>query len=566
MSIGVFDVATAGDDEQRIQKQAAADKLNAAIYDVREKFGSWLFGAGDLDGFNDRAKLAYVEICKAIEPHLHARTGVHRRVMKTMESEWRQRKADVSEDSLGENIDSAVSNAVPGAAKQPKMPRQHVHGPQLEGRRRQADGPSVQDDPERAHAIFDRANELVDERAQPALDPAFDQGFQQPAPDPGFDANVGAPTGDSLGAMPPGPEDHFIARKLACYPGCDKDEAHSKKFHKGEDKEARRYFAEFETEHDHPELNTDVTFKDHQGDKLEPEGDFDAYKDRVDQGGPEKVDNHAFTGPDSRSSSPYEVKEHNESGDHNFVPTVTGARQMSEYQRIARMIQADAMGAPAPSMAPPTAAGNAPEQPAGAPGGIPGAGGATPPATPAATPDITSTPPAGLTAARSEYYTIQGMLHESARGTGHRWASKAIIQDGTRVARQRLIAVCRDRGVLRAKQANNLIAAIKTADSNYLQKADEALTKVLNEKAEEFQNTIAPLQQALITIQQAEQLANPMNVNPPAGTINVMPGQGQPAAAAPPQLGADPAAAGLAGQPAAQPQQAVAKRGGSPKG
>lgn len=69
----------------------------------------------------------------------------------------------------------------------------------------------------------------------------------------------------------------------------------------------------------------------------------------------------------------------------------------------------------------------------------------------------------------------------------------------------------------------------RTAAPDYLQKADDALTQLLNQKAEEFQQTIAPLQQALMTVQQAEQLQqqqNPMNVLPPAGTVNVMPGQG----------------------------------------
>ena len=67
----------------------------------------------------------------------------------------------------------------------------------------------------------------------------------------------------------------------------------------------------------------------------------------------------------------------------------------------------------------------------------------------------------------------------------------------------------------------------RTAAPDYLQKADEALTNLLNQKAEEFQGQIAPLQQALQTVQQAEQeaaAANPMNVMPPAGTVNVMPG------------------------------------------
>ena len=68
----------------------------------------------------------------------------------------------------------------------------------------------------------------------------------------------------------------------------------------------------------------------------------------------------------------------------------------------------------------------------------------------------------------------------------------------------------------------------RTAAPDYLQKADDALTQLLNQKAEEFQETIAPLQQALITVQQAEQIQqqqNPLNVLPPAGTVNVMPGQ-----------------------------------------
>lgn len=89
----------------------------------------------------------------------------------------------------------------------------------------------------------------------------------------------------------------------------------------------------------------------------------------------------------------------------------------------------------------------------------------------------------------------------------------------------------------------------RTAAPDYLQKADEALTNLLNQKAEEFQETIAPLQQALQTVQQAEQAQaamNPMGVQPPAGTVNVLPQQpgGDPNAAAgggDPSGGMDPA-------------------------
>ena len=75
------------------------------------------------------------------------------------------------------------------------------------------------------------------------------------------------------------------------------------------------------------------------------------------------------------------------------------------------------------------------------------------------------------------------------------------------------------------------IASLRTSAPDYLQKADEALTNLLNQKAEDFQQTIAPLQQALQTVQQAEQaqqMQNPMGVQPPAGTVNVLPGQSDP--------------------------------------
>lgn len=61
-----------------------------------------------------------------------------------------------------------------------------------------------------------------------------------------------------------------------------------------------------------------------------------------------------------------------------------------------------------------------------------------------------------------------------------------------------------------------------------LEKADQALTDLLNNRAEKFQETLGPIQQALQAVQYAEtieQQANPMNVMPPAGTVNVMPGQ-----------------------------------------
>src|ERR1700693_3366502 len=139
MDFGVFDVATSGADEQRIAKQAERDKLSAAIYDVKAQHGAWLFGAKDLNGFDDRAKLAHVSICQAIEPHLHARTGVYSRLIRALKKEWREHQAIRTEDSIANTVDQAMTPAaVPGQPKLPRMVPEHVKGPQLEGRRRQA--------------------------------------------------------------------------------------------------------------------------------------------------------------------------------------------------------------------------------------------------------------------------------------------------------------------------------------------------------------------------------------------------------------------------------------------
>lgn len=114
------------------------------------------------------------------------------------------------------------------------------------------------------------------------------------------------------------------------------------------------------------------------------------------------------------------------------------------------------------------------------------------------------------------------------------------------------------------------VAGRRTAAPDYLQKADDALTQLLNQKAQEFQETIQPLQQALVTVQQATQLQqaqNPMNVLPPPGTVNVMPGGDQGPAGMPAPGAQDLGAAVQAlagGADASAPGPAGA--GGSPAG
>lgn len=111
------------------------------------------------------------------------------------------------------------------------------------------------------------------------------------------------------------------------------------------------------------------------------------------------------------------------------------------------------------------------------------------------------------------------------------------------------------------------------AGKDHLQTSQDAITKMLNELAEDFQKSIMPLQDALQSVayaQQAMAAQSPMNVMPP-GTVNVMPegmqdpsmmgggappaapmqGQGMPAQPGPGGLSpmVDPAATG--GAPAA---------------
>lgn len=90
-------------------------------------------------------------------------------------------------------------------------------------------------------------------------------------------------------------------------------------------------------------------------------------------------------------------------------------------------------------------------------------------------------------------------------------------------------------------------------DGALLDQASQAVTQLVDTKTQEFQTVIDPLQQALQAIQfaqQVEQAANPLDVTPPEGTVDVGPGAQQPAAA--------PNAAAPAPAPAPDPQQQVA--------
>ncbi len=93
--------------------------------------------------------------------------------------------------------------------------------------------------------------------------------------------------------------------------------------------------------------------------------------------------------------------------------------------------------------------------------------------------------------------------------------------------------------ILRQANASKSAAADETS---LLDKANKALTDLLNNRATAFQETLGPLQEALQAVMYAQQVQyqqQPMQVQHPAGTVDVMPGQ-EPVA--PPPAGGAPGA------------------------
>ena len=305
---------------------------------------------------------------------------------------------------------------------------------------------------------------------------------------------------------------------------------------------------------------------------MDNKGDFAGYLDDVAGGEPEKID-HDFVG----GGEP-----HRENGDHNFVPTVTGSR---EFQVIARLIQADDLtgndpnaaattpltSSPGVGMDPsmgPAAAGTASPAPAAMPA----------PMAPTITAAVlryanwclaTRMRPHSMdaldryAAKRSdrEYFILADAIQKSATGTPGA-APAPTGEDGLSGMDEFNLNEIGSLGTpggpspSTAQQWINQgvthplgphTGSRRTAAPDYLQKADEALTNLLNQKAEEFQQSVQALQQALVTVQQAEalnQAQNPLGVQPPAGTVNVMPG----------------------GDQGGDPSQAMALAGGGPSG
>lgn len=540
---GVFESVAGSDSEKKIASKATQRKLDAAIYDCRNQFGALLFASRDIQEFRDNVALVKDAALKTVEPHLFPVTSVMRRIIGkggALEKEFKQLQAsDYTDRTFGpgfeapqhhpraedmgfsrEDIerDKARQHEPAPAPGSRIYPHEEEGGYNMSASRRIA-GPQFGD-------AFEPQNQQPYQPGQPS---AAAQQAGQPLSPADHVRNTAEKAKAWLMAQPTGPGSGMVARRA--------------------DKTG-------------PAMDLDQTFAPKKDKDLVPKANWEGYRNSVDQGAPEKISDCFGETELQERKARLALQLYSDWCECNGLRKASIANLDkyavnlgdATYFRIADvLLQADGMAGPQAvggSGAAPAAAGTgvAPQMGMGM-GGM--AAGATPDGGPPASGD-------GGAAGGGGY---DGGGGYTARRR-HAADEEDPEQDNLEHERDRR----QDR-----QDSGQHYAHGRTAAPDYLQKADEALTNLLNQKAEEFQEGIGALQQALQTVQYAEsvqQQQNPLNVQPPAGTVNVLPQSqdpGQPPAGgggvldqgalpAPGGGGAapDPAAggAGLAGMPA----------------
>lgn len=474
--ITAFEALAASESEGKIAKQAAADKLAAAIYDVREQYGAHLFCAKSKEEFHDRVALCKDDMIKTVNAHLMPVTGVMRKVCKAMEREWQQKLA------FPEDVTVEAAPAGPRALHE-----------------------IARDIKRNWPKVNYAAQPYLDALHQ--LDSVDDMYYQDPARHivNYFLSNAGTWRGpeakrikDELKAMVRGASRvAYSDEDLAAYKDmfdhspvggqhASQSEGNSEEWHPSYKK----------ADNTGPVMDIDETYSPSDADLI-PEGNFQGYLDSVDQGAPSKVDQDFTAGGDSG-------------------------------KQARRRVAVDGVGGSAPSALP-----TSPE-----PAPAPGSGGNMSVA-PQSGAGITDMSPPGF----NQPDNMGGMppVMASVIKRYAQWCVDNLARPSYKTM-EYYAARRPDQEYFILASALQRTANTRTAGSkDYLQQADEAITNLLNEKAEEFQESIQPLQQALQTIQYAEQVQqaqNPMNVMPPAGTVNVLPQTQGPQGPAP--QGVDP--------------------------
>lgn len=101
-SFGVFEASIHSEAEQKLADREQTDKLNSAILAVRQQFGSFLFQADGLDDFDNRVALVKDDMRKAVEAAgMFPRTGVMRRVVNAQKVVFKKILADIMDGAGG---------------------------------------------------------------------------------------------------------------------------------------------------------------------------------------------------------------------------------------------------------------------------------------------------------------------------------------------------------------------------------------------------------------------------------------------------------------------------------
>lgn len=480
-AFGLFEVATAGESEQQRQQRVAADKMAAAVYDVKDRFGDFLMAATDVSDFRDRVALCKNDMIKVVEPHLFPRTGVMRRICKEIEREFKaakKKRADKTvdvkstftpsddalipednfegyKDSVDQDAEAKIDHLLiaPKEARTAAIKRfaswcvKNTVRPSLSALDRYASRTKVSDDD-----YFRVASALQRWAEVHYIDPEQLTLPGVPTNDRGYWIEEG-----ERGDLPYSPFTHEVDGQMA-FPPAGAGELASQWQQLGYSPEMldewRTYAPHTQdaSYNDMAEFAHSLLLGDGGGDFNNPK-DWEAWKQRRRHGSV-RIAESGF-----KPTWQYWLDKYPDQFD------------MDDVRDLISM-------------------GGKPE-------------------------DLTD-----------EDFLLQGKpVSPEERAIETEKFIKNIVG---RIARRR-----------------------RTAAPDYLQKADEALTNLLNQRAQEFQEEIAPFQQALAVIQQAEaeqQAANPFNVMP-GGQINVMP--------EPPGGGAPPA-----GDPMADPAMAAMMGGG----
>lgn len=584
MSFGLFEASVGSELEQQISRQASVDALTAAIYDVREQLGPVLFASRDLAEFRSKSAMMRQDgsVHRIVGAHLAPITGTVRRIVGNNGALEREFKALLAtgakaktewgdtEDLAGNDPGSWLKTHKPSKVKSETLARRRT----------------AEDDDNDTSDSDDKADDGFGGKKAPPF--GSKDSRRRQADDRGIENYDGAMgLGGASGAAPQDPTNGLLSGtvgasgsnpEMSQYKPTTSPLLPGQEGTTGQGYLARRRQSDFDGTQD-----IKSTFSPSEG-ELKPDGNFDAYLNSVDQNS-DKVQDRNFT-----SSLEFQVYADWAQAHHANALSLDVldryAAQLSDgqYLRLARAIQAWEFEHK-PSVGKGQSKKKLKDVTAAWPTG-PHAEDENPPTQEDldVAMDADWDKPHGTYREFDKYRDEHPRPHQGRRDPLKAYIFWCTANDLKRISARNVAHFAGNDTQLCIHLAQRMQAAIHVARQrqgnahlaapDHLQKANDALAQLLNQKAEEFQETIAPLQQAYLTVQQATQLQqqnNPMNVLPPPGTVNVLPGQAAPGQIGlpDPSGGQDPqaaAAAALAGGGGAPPPGGDPSGGGAPGG